>query len=284
MNLKKASFCFAGFLLLTLAAESARFLSSDQEWLIGLVFGAGVLLGEVLLHSGGPAGIMGRISGLLLAIAAFFSVGQVESLLRAVSAREPVPMSAFSSLPGHCGISAGRAIIGLYDTFVATPDEARLREYQIHSACRLRALSGLERSGGPACDPGDRPLVCRVRWMEAVSAEGNWDLDTRRFFFETALRLWNEARDDEGLVAYAMKDQEIQNVALNESVQAHGTSGAGVVELQKNSRIHNELSRKIFEAVSSAIAKEGLPPGGGGEAFRARFRERQEEFRKRSSR
>jgi hypothetical protein len=114
--------------------------------------------------------------------------------------------------------------------------------------------------------------------MAGFSERGLWNYEARRYFFEDVMSLWQENHQDESLVNYVLKDQELQGTAMNEFQQAGlgESQPAGIGEAQQNDGIHRELSRKIFESVAAAIrdGADSVQP----EPYRFRFHDAYTDF------
>ena len=114
----------------------------------------------------------------------------------------------------------------------------------------------LEREGRELCKPEEHPVECTLRWMAAFSEQGYWDFSTRKFFYDRVTGAVPEPKKEEWLIAYALKDQEIEVRRQNLLRQAgldESMSPWAVLLQQKDELNHLELSIGLFDLVQSQI-------------------------------
>lgn len=195
------------------------------------------------------------VLGFLLVLPLFFGIDRVESILSRDYLLLRSQPSDFRSLAGHCGVRAGRAVLRLYDQQFRSPVVAALGELELGSRCRIGHYRLLEKEERISCSPEESPIDCRIRWMTAFSEQGYWDFETRSFFHEKILADWEQSKKEESLLAYALKDQEIEARRTNLLRQAgmDDSPSAWAVRLQQKDELrHLELTIRMFETVNEA--------------------------------
>jgi hypothetical protein len=280
---------FIGFLVLFLSSLSIRFLSSfslqgqegaAQIWIWVSLGGAALLLSQVFCLVGIRNRSIAVLGAILFTTLSFFSVTSLEANLSENRLKTGSSIGGFTVLQDHCGVYAGRAVIRIFDGLFMSPEYAALREYRIGCSCRLRHYLYLEKADALGCKTDETQIQCRIRWMGAFSENGFWNYEARHAFFQSIMKIWNETHQDESLVNYVLKDQELQISALNEFQQA-GLSEASLFsrvketkEIEENQR---RLSKEIFETVAEAI-QDGIPHEHP-EPFRFKFHDAYVDFR-----
>jgi hypothetical protein len=265
---------FTAFLLGLVGALTAKFQWSSRSEREGAVFGFVLVLS--LLVSGIGLGSLFRalkvkdrgrgfvfVLGFLLVPPLFFGIDRIESILSRDYLLLRSQPSDFRSLAGHCGVRAGRAVLRLYDQQFRSPVVAALGELELGSRCRIGHYRLLEKEGRISCASEETPIDCRTRWMMAFSEQGFWDFETRSFFHEKVFSDWEESKKEESLLAYALKDQEIEARRTNLLRQAgmDDSPSAWAVRLQQKDELrHLELTIRIFEAVNEATKDLKGPP------------------------
>ena len=288
MNPSKVIPFFIGFLGFFLASLSVRFYytiplrigeGGVPVWMWGLLVMGALFLSQVFSFLGVRSKWVALGAALGFTFVSFGVVTTLESNLSQKKLTDGASMENFNDLRDHCGVYAGRAVIRIFDALLMSPDYAALREYQIGCSCRLHHFRLLEKNQAVGCKGDETQIQCRVRWMGAFAANGYWNLEARDYFFQNIMKLWEETHQDESLVSYVLKDQELQISALNDFQQA----GLGEVLMRSRARemkdleeAHRRLSRKIFETVADAI--QDRSPREHPEPFRFKFHDAYVDF------
>ncbi len=270
----EAALAFSGFLFTFLGALAARFQASlrpdaDSSSSFFILFGfllvssicSGILFRCLRARAGGSLTAFGL--GFILLAPLFWGVDRAESVLTRELLLKKHEPADFSDLVGHCGVRAGRSILRLYQEVLRTPAQAALSDFELGNRCRLSHFQLLEKESVPLCKQEEHPVECRIRWMNAFSELGYWNYPARKYFHDQVMKEWSESRKEELLLAFALRDQELETRRQNLLRQAgldESLSPWAVLIQQRDELNHLELTIELFEKVQESLPEQkGLP-------------------------
>lgn len=276
MNPIKSIFAFLTFLAIFCSALALRYhsmtfqksLDSAESWpLYTVLLLSGIALGfsfhflKVKAHST----FMYVAAGIGCALLVFTAVSAAEDEMSDSRFLMHTKPSFFGVLDDHCGVYAGRTLLKIFHLSALDTQIGMIKEFELNSTCRLRHFSYLAHQNPGVCNVGEDAIACRIRWMGAFSDHGIWNYQSRKFFFNEVMNAWPNSKNEESLVAYVAKNQDL------ESGRQSLLKQAGVEEefsdhfliLQQRDLLDNlRLTQKIFAEVTPKLTevKNNPPP------------------------
>jgi len=265
----KAFSLFLLSLLLFLAGLAVHFNDfihqPTEPWaiLIALVVSAGLFLGYALYSvSASDSPWMLLFTGMVVTGFLFAGVVIVEKEMTEFSWKRNRSPEDFGTFDHHVGVHAGRTIQFLWDKTLGS-EVGRMREFMVGAGARIRHFQYLEKNNLLDCGDLDQ-IDCRVKWMAAFAAQGNWDYESRAFFHQDVQRLFQESGKADPMMNYVLKDQELDGnrrgilklLGLDEELADR------FLLIQQEDELNNlKLTSRIFQEASSIILRSNGTPG-----------------------
>ena len=267
MNRTKSLVFFFIFLLCFLFTQAFKFqrliLDRDQSTLNYIFIFLGILISSFVLSfsiralSPTKRRLIANFQSFAWVIAAFFSVSLSEEIMSQQSyLKSPTP-ERFSSLSGHCGVYSGWTVLKLIHSQQFTERNGAIKEFLIKEKCRLKHLDFLnEQKAFSICKSEEDAIDCQIRWMTGIAEHGSWSLLTRKYFFNKIQQVWLSSKKEESLVAYLLKDQELESgrqSILRQSGFDELLSGQSLYLQEKEEFENLILTRDIFSALGPMV-------------------------------
>ncbi|MBC7395948.1 MAG: hypothetical protein H7333_00775 [Bdellovibrionales bacterium] len=203
--------------------------------------------------------------GIAAAFLVFAGVAATEDELSENRFLQRTKPEYFGLLDDHCGVYAGRTLLKVLHAKFSQPQMGLLREFRINNTCRLKHFIYLSEQNPGVCSPGEDKIDCRVKWMGQFSNHGIWNHQTRKFFLAEVMKLWLSSKNEEALVNFVAKDQEL------EAARSGFLKQAGIEEElaeqfilfhQKDELENLKVTQKVFADAGPLLAdvKSAPPP------------------------
>ena len=209
--------------------------------------------------------VRAAIEAFGITVAALFTIGFTEASLSNQQYLQNRSPSKFSTVTGHCGVYSGRTILKLIHAEAYDVAEGQLKEFKINQSCRLGHLGYLMQDKSSVCEAKEDGVDCLIRWMSGISEHGYWSRYTRKFFFDQVLKWWPQSKNEEALVNYVAKDQELESGRQSVLKQAgiEEAFNSRLLLIQEREELSNlMLTRDIFKTVELSLndVKTNQPP------------------------